>query len=445
MTESQTIEFKQIWKDEYLKTICAFANTDGGNLYIGLDDNSNVIGLENTKNILEILPNKINNKLGLLVNVFLKNENEKEYIEIIVQKTYAPVSYNGKFYQRSGSNTIELNGGNLTNFLLKKYGKTWDDIAEENFTLEEIDLNTIQKFKNLAKDRAPNIQNENDLEELLKKLNLYDGKYLKRAAILLFAKNPQKYYIQSHSKIGRFLSETDIQSSDIIEGNLIDQVDKIMDVLRLKYLKAYISYEGMHRREKLEYPYNALREAVINALIHRDYTNTSNLQIKVYDNKLMMYNGATLSSEVPIDMFNKPHQSKPFNPTMANVFYKCGFIENWGKGTTNIIDECIQYGLQKPTFEYTWTAVVATFYKIVEIDGGVNEGVNEGVEYTVYNFILKNPNFNAKQISEKTNIPLRSTERWIKQLKNENKIKFEGSPKTGGYQAITNTQITKEL
>ena len=79
MTESQTIEFKQIWKDEYLKTICAFANTDGGNLYIGLDDNSNVIGLENTKNILEILPNKINNKLGLLVNVFLKNENEKEY------------------------------------------------------------------------------------------------------------------------------------------------------------------------------------------------------------------------------------------------------------------------------------------------------------------------------------------------------------------------------
>ena len=104
-----------------------------------------------------------------------------------------------------------------------------------------------------------------------------------------------------------------------------------------------------------------------------------------------------------------------------------------------------QYGLPKPTFEYTWTAVVATFYKIVEIDGGVNEGVNEGVEYTVYNFILKNPNFNAKQISEKTNIPLRSTERWIKQLKNENKIKFEGSPKTGGYQAITTTQITKEL
>lgn len=197
--ESQVIELKQVWKDEYLKTVCAFSNSDGGN---------------------------------------------------------------------------------LTNFLLKKYGKTWDDIVEENFTLKDIDLETIEKFKNLAKDRVPNIQNEDNLEQLLRKLNLYDGDYLKRAAILLFAKNPQQYFIQSHSKIGRFLSETDIQISDIIEGNLIDQVDKILDVLRVKYLKAYISYEGHHRREKLEYPYEALKEAVINALIHRDYTNTSNLQKK---------------------------------------------------------------------------------------------------------------------------------------------------------------------
>ena len=128
MTESQTIEFKQIWKDEYLKTICAFANTSGGNLYIGLDDDSKVIGIKDTKNILETLPNKINNKLGLIVNILLKNENEKNYLEVIVQKSYAPISYNGKFYQRSGSNTIELNGGNLTNFLLKKYGKTCDDV-----------------------------------------------------------------------------------------------------------------------------------------------------------------------------------------------------------------------------------------------------------------------------------------------------------------------------
>jgi ATP-dependent DNA helicase RecG len=130
--ESQTIELKQIWKDEYLKTICGFANSDGGTLYIGIDDDSKTVGLQNPKVLLETLPNKINNRLGLLVDVTLQEQENKEYIKVKVNKTYAPVSYNGKFYQRSGSNTIELNGGNLTNFLLKKYGKTWDDCVIHN-------------------------------------------------------------------------------------------------------------------------------------------------------------------------------------------------------------------------------------------------------------------------------------------------------------------------
>ena len=442
LLESQTVEFKQVWKDEYLRTICAFANSEGGVLYIGLDDNSKVLGVENIEELIEFLPNKINNRLGLVVDIILKNSNNKNYLEVKVNKTYAPISYNGKFYIRSGSNTIELNGGNLTNFLLKKYGKTWDDVAEERFTLDEIDLNTIERFKKLAKDRVPDIVNEDNIEELLRKLNLYEGNYLKRAAILLFAKNPQQYYIQSHSKIGRFLSETDIQSSDIVEGNLINQVDMILDILRLKYLKAYISYEGVHRREKLEYPYEALREAIINALIHRDYTNTSNLQIRVYDDKLVLYNGATLNPEVPIEKFDKPHQSKPFNPTMASVFYKCGFIENWGKGTINIVNECLEYGLPKPTFEYEWEAVRTTFYKRVEneiIDVGVNVGVNVGINVGVneiYEYIKQNEPIRAKAISNHfPQITQRTIERYIKQLKDENKIEFRGIPKTGGYYA----------
>lgn len=440
LNESQTSEFKQIWKDEYLKTICAFANTDGGKLYIGIDDDGNIIGVEDTASILETLPNKINNRLGIIADVIAKSSENKSYIEIAVQKTFAPISYGGRFYQRSGSNTIELNGSNLTNFLLKRFGKTWDDVIEERFSIEEINLETIKKFKRLAKDRVPDIENENNVEELLRKLNLYDGEHLKRAAVLLFAKNPQKYYIQSHSKIGKFLSETDVQSSEIIEGNLIDQVDTIMDILRLKYLKAYISYEGVHRREKLEYPYEALREAVINALIHRDYTNTTNLQIRVYDDKLVMYNGATLSDEVPVEKFSQPHQSKPYNPIMAMVFYKCGFIENWGKGTLNMIDECIKYGLPKPTFEYEWGSLKTTFYASKKVDEGINGGlsgtINGGLNGTikeVYDYIQSHQGASAVDIENKLNIPLRTLQRWLKELKEKDLIEYRGSKKTGGY------------
>ena len=98
-----------------------------------------------------------------------------------------------------------------------------------------------------------------------------------------------------------------------------------------------------------------------------------------------------------------------------------------------------QYGLPKPIFEYTWTAVVATFYKIVEIDGGVNEGVNEGVN-SLLELIKNNPNKRSTFFSKELNTSVKNIERWIKQLKNENKIKFEGSPKTGGYLAMTDNK-----
>jgi len=431
-TESQTLEFKRPWKDDYLRTICAFANGEGSRLLVGVDDDGQVMGLENGRELLETLPNKIHNKPALLVDVILNQQEGREYLEVAVQGTYAPVSHAGKFYKRSGSNTVELTGSNLTHFLLKKYGKTWDDIAEERFSLADIDPLTVEKFKRLAQDRIPGIQDEQSTKALLRKLNLYDGEHLKRAAILLFGRNPQQYYIQSHSKIGRFLSETDIQSSDIIEGNLIDQVDRLMDVLRLKYLKAYISYDGMHRHETLEYPYDALREAIINALIHRDYTDTSNLQIRVYDDRLVMYNGATLSPEVPIEKFDQPHQSRPFNPTMAAVFYKCGYIENWGRGTLNIIDYCLKAGLPRPEFAYEWGAVRATFYRKQRQDehavGGVSGGVKKLLE-----FIEENPGLTAKAISEAMDTPLRTIERWLKALREQEKIEFQGAPRTGGY------------
>ena len=120
--ESQTIEFKQLWKDEYLKTICAFSNSDGGSLYLGISDDGSLIGLNNKASLLDLLPNKINNRLGLLVDVSALEIESKTIIVITVEKTYAPISFNGKFYKRSGSSTLELNGSNLTNFLLKKYG-----------------------------------------------------------------------------------------------------------------------------------------------------------------------------------------------------------------------------------------------------------------------------------------------------------------------------------
>ena len=262
MAENQNTEYKQNWHDDHLKWICGFANADGGKLYIGVNDHGAVSGIENHKYLMDEIPSKIRNLLGITANVNLKTIDQKYYIEIEVDHYNVPISLRGRYYYRTGSTNTELTGNALNAFLLRKIGKSWDDVDLEGWDIDQIDIHTINHFKKLALDRLPGISDENDLGTILKKLNLIDHEKLKRAAILLFGSMPQKTFIHAHIRIGKFISDTDIVSSDIVTGNLFQQIEQTLSILKNKYLTSTISYEGIHRREKLEYPVNALREAI---------------------------------------------------------------------------------------------------------------------------------------------------------------------------------------
>jgi ATP-dependent DNA helicase RecG len=358
--ESQEVEYKQNWRDDCLKVISAFANSSGGFLYIGLDDQGKSLGLKNVKKMLEDIPNTIRNKLGIIPSVEL---DKKDIIKVTVAPCSVPISYNGKYYLRSGSTVQELQGKDLADFLMKKSGSTWDDIVEERADFNEIDNDSIEKFKKYAVDRIPSIIKETDNIILLQKLNLVDDGVLKRALVLLFGNDPQKFYRQSVVRIGKFLSDTDIQTTDIVKGNLFAQLESALEILRTKYLLSKIKYEGIHRRDILEYPYEALREAIINALIHRDYSGTSQIQIRVYPDKLMIMNEGKLPPEVPVEKLKTNHLSIPRNTLLAEIFYYAGFIESWGHGTIKIVDNCIEQGLPEPDFVEENGVMTVTFYK----------------------------------------------------------------------------------
>ena len=180
---------------------------------------------------------------------------------------------------------------------------------------------------------------------------------------MLFGKNPKKFYSASFLKIGKFITETDIQSSDIIDGNLFEQVTSALEILRTKYLVSNIKFEGIHRREILEYPYEALREAIINALIHRNYLGASSIQIRIYRDRLVIMNEGKLPPEVPVEKLKTEHLSKPRNTLLADVFYKAGFIESWGRGTIKIMEKCLEQGLPEPDFEEDHGVMKVVFYK----------------------------------------------------------------------------------
>jgi ATP-dependent DNA helicase RecG len=361
--ESQKVEYKQNWRDDCLKVISSFANSSGGVLIIGLDDLGKPSGLKDVKKFFEDIPNTIRNKLGIIPTVELNKKNKKDIIKVTVAPCSVPISYNGKYYIRSGSTVQELQGKELADFLMKKSGSTWDDIVEERAGFNEIDNDFIEKFKKYAVDRIPSIIKEKDNTILLQKLNLIDDKDLKRASVLLFGNNPQKFYRQSVIRIGKFLSDTEIQTTDIVKGNLFAQLESALEILRTKYLVSNIKYEGIHRRDILEYPYEALREAIINALIHRDYSGNSQIQIRVYSDKLMIMNEGKLPPEIPVEKLKTNHLSIPRNTLLAKIFYYSGFIESWGHGTIKIIENCIKQGLPEPDFTEEYGVMTVTFYK----------------------------------------------------------------------------------
>jgi ATP-dependent DNA helicase RecG len=168
---------------------------------------------------------------------------------------------------------------------------------------------------------------------------------LTRAAILLFGRSPKKHIRSATAKIGRFgTTSADLVNHDIVEGNLVDMPGRIMELLRTKYLVSPISYEGLERQEHLEYPEKALREAILNAIVHRDYGADTDITISIFSDKIVVWNFVALISPLTVDMLKVEHPSRRRNSLIAEAFFRIGYIEAWGRGTLMIIEEMKRMG-----------------------------------------------------------------------------------------------------
>lgn len=352
MPEQQNIEYKSSWHDDYLKWICGFANAQGGTIFIGKDNSGKVIGLADYKTLMEVIPNKIRNNLGIMVEVNLLVLNNFQYIEIITPPYSVPISLRSRYYYRSGSTNHELVGAALNEFLLKKSGKTWDNVIESRATLTDIDEQTINIFLNAAEKagRLPDFENLT-IPLLLEKLRLSENNQLKRAAIVLFGKDPGKFFPNTFVKIGRFgNSETDLKFQEQEENNILRMLDNVLNQLNHKFLIAQVGFQGMNRIEMPEYPIAALREMLLNALVHRNYMG-AHTQIRVYDDKISIWNDGSLPEGITLAALKLPHASKPRNPIIADVCFKGGYIDSWGRGTIKIMEACKIANLPEPDFK----------------------------------------------------------------------------------------------
>ena len=335
-----------------LKWICGFANANGGKIFIGKNDDGQIIGINNSKKLLEDIPNKVRDVLGIMVEVNLHQTQKGDFIEVIVEPQPFAVNYKGQYFYRSGSTKQELKGIALDKFLLERKGKTWDSILVPKVSLDELKNETLEFFKKRAvksKRIAESILTEKN-DNILKNLKLSENSLIKRAGILLFHPDPENFFTGAFIKIGYFQTDTELVFQDEVHGNLFEQVEKTIEILFTKYIKAIISYDGIHRIETYEYPKEAIREALLNAIAHKDYAYGYPIQISVYDDKLMIWNYGKLPENWTVENLIEKHPSIPYNPDIANTFFRAGYIEAWGRGTIKIINQCKEFNLPIPTF-----------------------------------------------------------------------------------------------
>ena len=215
MNESQVLEWKSSWRDEYLQWICGFANAEGGVLIIGKNDRGEVVGVENTLRLLEEIPNKTQSLLGIVVDVNLKSEKDKEYLEIVVPPHSNPISYRGKYHYRSGSTKQVLQGAALNEFLLRKLGRNWDDAPIPDVGMKDLDHVALRDFRQrgIKSDRLPSDALNQSDSELIELLHLREGGNLRRSAVLLFHPNPVRFFAGAFVKIGYFRTENHLAIS----------------------------------------------------------------------------------------------------------------------------------------------------------------------------------------------------------------------------------------
>jgi predicted HTH transcriptional regulator len=342
--EHQHVEWKESWRDEYLKWICGFANADGGVLVIGRNDKGTVVGIENAGRLLVDIPNKVRDILGIMVNVNLRKEAGDEFLEILVEPYPYPVSYRGEYHFRSGSTKQELKGAALDKFLLRKQGRTWDGVPMPHVAIKDLSRPAMDTFRKLARQSRRldfAVLREKPLG-LIEKLHLLDGKYLKRAAVLLFHPDPE------HS------------------------------VARLK----------------------------------------------------------------------AKHPSHPFNPCVANVFFRAGQIEAWGRGIERIFSACTSAGTPPPALRCEQKGLWVDFEfgpaaDLISRETGEKTGekAREKTRDKILGLIRVDPGISMESMAISLGLTRKGVEWQVRKLKQSGILRRVG-PDKGGHWEILGMNVT---
>jgi len=311
-------------------------------------------------------------------------------------------------------------------------------------SVAELKPDTFEFFKEkgIESNRLDEKSSKDTPEQLLENLNLLENGLLKRAALMLFHPNPEKFATGAYVKIGFFRTDSDLLFQDDIHGNLFEQVERAMELLLTKYTKALISYRGLSRIETYEYPKDALREALLNAVTHKEYQGGAPIQIRVYSDKLMIWNEGQLPENWTIKKLLQNHPSRPNNPDIANAFFRSGYVEAWGRGISKIEEQCAVAGIPAPSFSNEGSDFWIIFRKDIYNKEDLSKlGLNER-QINAMLYVKEKRKITNGEYQEINDISERTASRELSELVKMNLLEQAGSFGAGSVYQLKSVIIT---
>ena len=358
LKESHTIELKKSLSqlDDALKSVCAFLNHKGGTVYFGVDDKGKVIGLDVSDKTLRKISQQIISRIKPEIAPEIKEVEEmgRSIIKVNVSEgSNKPYFLNGIAYKKIGTEKRVIPPDELKRIILGQKKIKWDEEICEGATLNDIDDEKLKWFLRKAKEeRNFDVEPSTPIKDALERLKITHNGKLTNAAILLFAKDPQKFFLQAKIRCARFKGTKGLDYIDmkVFEGTIIELREKTMKFI-MQYTKHAVYFDANKRYDRWEYPLRALEEILTNALAHREYSTAAEIQVSVFDNHVEVWNPGKLPKPLTPKDLKKKHKSIPRNPLIADMLFLIKYIEKWGRGTNRVIEELLDNKLPEPEFQ----------------------------------------------------------------------------------------------
>ena len=436
--ESQTVEFKTSFDKTTVESLVAFANAQGGTILVGVSDAGLIHGVTLGKETLNEWLGQIKSATSpsLIPDLVVENVDGKTVVVIHVGEfPVKPVSTRGRYFKRVASSNHQLGLTEIADLYMQSLQLSWDAYEAPNESPDALSLPKINRFISQVNDSG-RFALEGEPLAALEKLKYIVNGHPTWAALLLFAREPLRHHVH----IGRFKTASMIIDDRQITDTLFESVDQAMKFI-VSHISVAFEFDGsLQRKERFAYPLPALREALLNAVVHRDYTNPSDIQIKIFDDSITFFSPGRFYGGLSVaDIQTDNYQSHLRNKLVAEAFYLTNNIEKYGSGFIRIRKALQDYPEASFEVQEIGGGVLLTFAQKQPVAhrGGVSGGVSGGVppleSAHLLQLIQTQPGLKTAELVAQTGKPQRTIERWLKQLKKNGLIEFRGAPKTGGY------------